>query len=326
MCDRDYSPLIGILCMDIAQELQRKYGELIHSYISAAYVKYLESMGARVVPIWISRPRAYYEEIMEKINGILLPGGAVFLDDSKCSENLRNDCVQSSKFIYEIAEERNNDGKYFPLWGTCLGYQLMLLHSCKGNSNDIRSECKKMECSLPIILENSQVLQNSQLLKDCNEELVAAMSQLPFGYHSHRYCVTKEILSDFKIANQWTVLATNKDSEGLEFISVIEHKKYPFFGSQIHPEQIYYEYDDYDDDRGRCQSFRCLEITQYFAKFFVQCCHRNKYRCSKAEALPYLIYNFPIEFTAPYTSRQQCYLFKKNVDYPKKKYESTDDL
>lgn len=102
--------------------------------------------------------------------------------------------------------------------------------------------------------------------------------------------------------------------------------RYPFFGSQIHPEQIYYEYDDYDDDRGRCHSFRCLEITQYFAKFFVQCCRRNKYRCSKAEALPYLIYNFPIEFTAPYTSRQQCYLFKKNVDYPRKKYESTDDL
>lgn len=94
--------------------------------------------------------------IISYVFSILLPGGAVFLDDSKCSKNLRNDCVQSSKFIYEIAEEMNNGGKYFPLWGTCLGYQLMLLHSFKGNSNDIRSECKKMECSLPIILENSQ--------------------------------------------------------------------------------------------------------------------------------------------------------------------------
>ncbi|KAL9906131.1 lethal (3) 72Dr [Glossina fuscipes fuscipes] len=326
MCGKDYSPLIGILCMDIAQELQRKYGDDIHSYISAAYVKYLESMGARVVPIWINQKRRYYEGIMKKVNGILLPGGAVFLDDSKCTKNLRNDCVQSSKFIYEIAEEMNKDGKYFPLWGTCLGYQLMLLHSIKGNSNDIRIECKKMECSLPINLENSYVLQNSKLLKDCNDELVTAMSQLPFGYHNHRYCITKQILGDFNIADQWTVLATNKDSEGLEFISVIEHKKYPFFGMQIHPEQIYYEYDDYDDERSRCHSFRCLEITQYFAKFFVQCCHQNKNFCTKAEALSYLIYNFPIEFTAPYTTRQQCYLFKKNVDYPKIKCESTNAL
>uniref|UniRef100_A0A1A9X0N1 folate gamma-glutamyl hydrolase n=1 Tax=Glossina brevipalpis TaxID=37001 RepID=A0A1A9X0N1_9MUSC len=315
----NFSPLIGVLCMDIAAELQQKYGTDIRSYISAAYVKYLESMGARVVPIWINRPRKYYEEIMKKVNGILFPGGAVFLDDQKCTENLRNDCVQSSKFIYEIAEEMNIRGEYFPLWGTCLGFQLMLLHSVKGNSNDIRIECQRMKCSLPINFENDEVLKNSQLFKGCNKQLITAMSQLPFGYHNHHYCLTKKILSDFNIADQWTVLGTNKDSENseaLEFITIVEHKKYPFFGSQIHPEQIFYEYID-DDGVDKCfHSFSCLELTQYFSKFFVQCAHQNVTRCNKDEAMRYLIDNFPIKFTMRDTSRRQCYLFKDNVDYP----------
>lgn len=47
-----FSPLIGILCMDIAESLANIYGKHYKSYISAAYVKYLEAEGARVVPVW----------------------------------------------------------------------------------------------------------------------------------------------------------------------------------------------------------------------------------------------------------------------------------
>lgn len=45
-------PIIGILCVDIAQALQQLYGSENHSYLDAAYVKYLEAAGAKVIPIW----------------------------------------------------------------------------------------------------------------------------------------------------------------------------------------------------------------------------------------------------------------------------------
>lgn len=50
--NNNFTPVIGIMCIDIATALQKTYGEEYTSYIAASYVKYLESAGARVVPIW----------------------------------------------------------------------------------------------------------------------------------------------------------------------------------------------------------------------------------------------------------------------------------
>ena len=46
------------------------------SYIGAAYVKYVEMAGARVVPVLIDQPDEYYRMIFNKTNGLLIPGGA----------------------------------------------------------------------------------------------------------------------------------------------------------------------------------------------------------------------------------------------------------
>ena len=37
-------------------------------------------------------------------------------------------------------------------------------------------------------------------------------------------------------------LSTNIDQEGLEFISTIEAREFPFYGSQFHPEKIAFEW------------------------------------------------------------------------------------
>uniref|UniRef100_A0A1I8NU22 Folate gamma-glutamyl hydrolase n=1 Tax=Stomoxys calcitrans TaxID=35570 RepID=A0A1I8NU22_STOCA len=53
-CDA-FLPIIGILCVDIAQPLQNLHGNEVHSYLAASYVKYLETAGAKVIPIWLQR-------------------------------------------------------------------------------------------------------------------------------------------------------------------------------------------------------------------------------------------------------------------------------
>jgi len=44
-------PNVGVLCIDMASKLGEIYPDQ-HSYIPASYVKYLQSAGALVVPIW----------------------------------------------------------------------------------------------------------------------------------------------------------------------------------------------------------------------------------------------------------------------------------
>ena len=50
------------------------------SFISASYVKFIESGGARVVPVFINQTDEYYQMIHNSTNGLLLPGGASQLD------------------------------------------------------------------------------------------------------------------------------------------------------------------------------------------------------------------------------------------------------
>ena len=66
----------------LAQECQPYFPESIcnTSYIAASYVKFVESGGARVVPVMINQPEEYYRTIFESTNGLLIPGGDVSLD------------------------------------------------------------------------------------------------------------------------------------------------------------------------------------------------------------------------------------------------------
>jgi gamma-glutamyl hydrolase len=73
-------PIIGILAQEISKVFETMYPNRYNCFIAASYVKWVESGAARVVPIWIGRDQKYYEEIMSKINGVLLPGGNVDKD------------------------------------------------------------------------------------------------------------------------------------------------------------------------------------------------------------------------------------------------------
>jgi gamma-glutamyl hydrolase len=49
---------------------------MLSTYISAAYVKYIEMSGAQVVPIFAFSNSSEIEVMLRKVNGILFTGGA----------------------------------------------------------------------------------------------------------------------------------------------------------------------------------------------------------------------------------------------------------
>ena len=46
----------------------------------------------------------------------------------------------------------------------------------------------------------------------------------------------------YEMGNFWDVLSVNTDTDGLEFISTLEAKNFPIFGTQWHPEKNPYEW------------------------------------------------------------------------------------
>ena len=80
-------PIIGVL----AQECQPYFPLDIcnTSYIAASYVKYIESAGARVVPVMINQDEEYYRFIFNSTNGLFIPGGDASLVDSGKQHNFK---------------------------------------------------------------------------------------------------------------------------------------------------------------------------------------------------------------------------------------------
>ena len=70
--------MIGILSQtidfDIAKDDHRfdEYG----SYIMSAYVRFVQSAGARVVPFLWDEPEEVTLDKLSKVNGVLFPGGS----------------------------------------------------------------------------------------------------------------------------------------------------------------------------------------------------------------------------------------------------------
>jgi hypothetical protein len=58
----------------------------------------------------------------------------------------------------------------------------------------------------------------------------------------------------------------NNDSQGLEFVSSFEHKKYPIYGVQFHPEKNAFEWKKTNNNP---HTANAILVQQYFANFFV---------------------------------------------------------
>lgn len=117
-------------------------------------------------------------------------------------------------------------------------------------------------------------------------------------------------------------MSVNSDWNGLEFISTIEHRFYPFYGVQFHPEKNLYEW---VRNKNISHSAHAIEAAQYFADFFVNEARKsdNRFEDAKTED-QYVIYNFPPSFTgAKGSAFEQSYLFPDDVMYEGEKPASS---
>ena len=133
--------LLGILSQAIPSSLDQilPSGHNYTTYLAASYVKWVEGAGARAAPIIVSDNEDnldYYDEVTMKaltmltlalifhppkmfagINGLLIPGGAVSIYSSPYAT--------AATYLVDLARLSNEAGDVFPVWGTCLGFEML---------------------------------------------------------------------------------------------------------------------------------------------------------------------------------------------------------
>ncbi|XP_030385344.1 gamma-glutamyl hydrolase [Scaptodrosophila lebanonensis] len=297
--DASISPIIGVLSQEIAPNglLARNFKNKT-SYIAASYVKFLEGAGARVVPIGIGRNRSYYEDLMQKINGVLLPGGATWFNQS-------NGYSDAGEHLINIAIDLNNKGVFMPIWGTCLGMELLVYKLANGT--EARTDCSSIAQPLP--LEFKADFNQSRLFNSTSDLIMDLLKKENVTINSHRYCYTEKTFEALQLYKTWRVMTLNHDWDGIEFISTIEHVRYPFYAVQFHPEKPLYEF----NAKGNIPHTQAaVSCSQFFAEFFVNEARRNpNIFKNQTELSSALIYNYSPEYTSPLGSAfVQQYLFE----------------
>ncbi|XP_078297822.1 gamma-glutamyl hydrolase [Panthera onca] len=284
-------PIIGVLMQTCSKEMK----SLGKYYIAASYVKYLESAGARVVPIRPDLTKEEYERLFRSINGILFPGGSANLKKSGYA--------LAAKKFYNLAIQSFDDGDYFPVWGTCLGFEEL--------SYLISGEClltltKTEGVTMPLNFTKGAF--QSRMFQNFPADLLMSLSLEPLTANFHKWSLSMtNFTMNEKLKKFFNVLTTNTDGE-TEFISTMEGYRYPVYGVQWHPEKAPYEWGKLE---GISHAPNAVMAAFYLAEFFVAEARKNSHHFeSDVEENKALIYQFRPVYTGNISSSfQQSYIF-----------------
>ncbi|XP_028414897.1 gamma-glutamyl hydrolase-like [Dendronephthya gigantea] len=267
-------------------------------YIPASYVKFLEASGARVVPIFNNLTEDETKKLFYSINGAVFPGGKVNM--------LTSGYTNVSRTIFELAKATYDEGGYFPIMGMCLGHHILAM-LVNGNTDD-RVPTDSQNMTAPLNLPENY--RDSKLFRDIPQERLRIFNGTLITSHFHIFSFPIKLFQESKeLKDFYRVLTTNIDRRGVEFVSTMEARKYPFYSTQWHPEKPAFEW---ASEKAIPHFQESIELSQYFSNFFVQEARLSKNRfSSQKEENVAMIYNHNPLHTGidEYSMFSQVYLF-----------------
>jgi len=287
-------PILGILTQPVDAALA-KFGK---SYIAASYVKFIESGGARVVPIFHTASDEELEHVFNSINGVLFPGGGAVIGGQM---------LHAAELLYNLTLKANDKGDYFPLQGHCMGFEMLQIIVSRNTS--VLGLYEAEDISMP--LKFMPNFKDSRLFKNLPEALVNIFSDDPVTVNNHMNGVgPKEYAANVALPEFFDVLSTDVDTAGEVFISTVEGKKYPVYALQWHPEKNPFEWKPVPLVEHTLQS---VEVSQYMTDFLISEARKSNHKyTSPKEEYNSLIYNYsPVYTAAIIPDFVQCYVFDR---------------
>lgn len=123
---------------------------------------------------------------IDKCFSVLFPGGATYFNQS-------NGYADAAQHIYEIAQEFNDAGDYFPIFGTCLGFQLIIILASGRGPKENRDNCYSYE-NLPLLFTSGNRNRTGPL--DRNIPLISRHPKLSRHYHTNIFFDSHYTLDD----------------------------------------------------------------------------------------------------------------------------------
>jgi anthranilate/para-aminobenzoate synthase component II len=124
---------------------------------------------------------------------------------------------------------------FFPLWGTCFGFQNQIQYSAATGKDILSEGFNSDEVMFPITYVGEP--KNSYLFSTLTDGERNQLSSYPSTFNAHKKGVTRDsFYNDAKASSFYKVTSVSTDLNGVEFIASVEAFNYPFIGVQWHSE------------------------------------------------------------------------------------------
>lgn len=259
---------VGILTIPHSKKI--KYGS---SHVMKAYVDWFTDHGVHV--LLIPYDTTQHEEYTTMIHGLLIPGGETGY------------ILKNKAFIHSVTrfvELSLQPDIYFPIWGTCLGYE-MLLTVIGGVMTFKRYVANGL---YPIQLTPDG--KKSRMFHSFSPQYLHFLEHKKSTLQYHDYGMSvADFMDNLHLTRFYHIVATSIDEKGKEYIAAIEGKYYPIYGVSWHPEQ---------------QSH-----SSAFGDFFLSELQKNKRRLIPSS---FSLSNHTFHRCSQYTNlgKHMCYFFK----------------
>jgi anthranilate/para-aminobenzoate synthase component II len=135
----------------------------------------------------------------------------------------------------------NDMGRNFPIWGTCLGFESMLL-ALSDMEVKITNGLSDINWLHRVKFDTSKSSVFSKVFDENGLNELGAEELLYFN-HDYGYLYDQTINHPY-VRENIDILANMTTSNGVDVVAAFQHKRYPFTGIQYHPEKNQFIYSD----------------------------------------------------------------------------------
>ncbi len=210
------------------------------------YITWVRMSGAIpvVIPYNLSSVQLYQE--LHEVSGLVFTGGDI--ETPQYTHQQYTTYLKTIRRCIKKAKQYNDHGVHFPLWGICLGFELLILLELYTSIDTLFQHIDRYEHYDESTL---QFTSSPSLIKSYfTETEQKRFKKIKCVIHRHNYAFKKK---------DYPFLTTVAVDDG--YIDMFEFKHYPFFGCQFHIEHPYHEASTY--------------ISYKLSMFFKEECSKN---------------------------------------------------
>lgn len=248
------TPIIGVMTYN-------RVFEGYNEYCMAVYSKFVEQCGARAVPIHFYLTDEELEAYLERLNGVIIPGGITKIIDEN---NEITDFCRKIQITLKKCKELYDRGIHLPIWGVCLGLQGIAV--AEAPYYEVLGVNNFDAVDIRINLNIKTDFDETRVHKHLPEAVRTAVQNDFICYDSHHDGVRPEFFTKYEGLRDYKIVATSADRKGVECAAIIEHKKYPIYAVQYHPEKVAFLWKDTNNVP---RSINALALARHYAMFFI---------------------------------------------------------